>query len=79
MLLLSLLFFQHPNVLAEEDQGLIHPLQAGGHLGGIALADGVQAQVGGDDGVFIFDQARVDDLIQRRLGEGRGELAAQVV
>ena len=43
------------------------------------MCDGLRHQVGADDGGLLFQQAAIDDLIQRALDEGGHHLRPQVV
>ena len=70
---------QPPDILAEEGQDLVLPLQTGQHGPAVAAADLLRRQIGADDGGALFHQPPVDDLVQGALDEGGGHLCTQIV
>ena len=70
---------QQSDILPEEGEHPVLPLQPGGDLRGVAPAHLVHGQVGGDHGAPLPHQPGVDESVESRLDKGGSKLTAQVV
>lgn len=71
--------FKQPDISSDELQNLIFALEPGHDLRGIPFPEFLHRQVRADDGFLSFDEARVDELIERADREGRRHLRPQIV
>ena len=77
--MLQSVFPQQADVVPEEVEEVVLPVQAGDNLGGVALGGLLHGQVGGDYRPFARHQPGVYQLVQGGLGKLGGQLTAQIV